>query len=75
MAIRLTPKEIQAVAVWVEEHVRVAHGGEILYADIAIRHVEGRSGIGDRTVVTCEACEKVKVRNENHHDVTDYDAW
>jgi hypothetical protein len=72
--ILLTPKEIKAAAAWVESHNRDVHEGSIDVAEFAIRSLGG-SGIGSRTVVTCEACERVKVRNENHHDVTDYASW
>jgi len=72
--VLLTPKEVQRIATWVEEHVREVHDGKLDYATVAVRNLEG-SGIGSRTVVTCEACEKIQVRNVNHEDVTDYDAW
>jgi len=73
--VLLTPREVQRIAEWVEEHVREVHKDKLPFgAQIAVRNLEG-SGIGQRTVVMCEACEQLKVTNANHEDVTDYDVW
>lgn len=74
----LTLRELRAASTWAEQHVRTVHNGELPYADIALRHVSSGTGIGERTVVMCEACERIsgKAGNAaNYSDVTDYDAW
>ncbi len=35
----------------------------------------GHCGIGSQAACVCETCDKVKVSNENHHDITDYESW
>lgn len=71
MKINLTVKEITDAARWANEHNATVHDGKLEWADITIRRLDG--SIVGRTVVMCEACERVKVRNENFHDITDYD--
>ncbi len=72
--VLVTLRELRAALAWVEEHVQEEHAGKLEYADISIRHLDS-CGIGQRTIVTCEACERNGVKNANHRDVTDYDAW
>lgn len=74
MKVTLTVKEVLDAARWADEHNRKVHNGTLQYADISVRNLEG-VGIGVRTIVTCEFCDRMKVRNENDHDVTDYGAW
>ncbi len=71
-SITLTLKELTAAATWAENHVRTIHNGELPYSDIKILRLDG--SIVGRAVVLCEACDRVRVSNANHHDVTDYDA-
>lgn len=72
--VKLTVIEILAAAKWVDDHNRIVHNNLLDCADFAIRNIPA-GGIGVRTVVTCEACDRVKVRDQNNKDVTDYNAW
>ena len=72
MIVRLTVKEIIRAARWAEEHNYNVHGDKLEWADIHIRNLPDGHIVG-RTVVICEACERVKVRNTNFLDITDYD--
>jgi hypothetical protein len=74
MTYQLTAQELCDAAAWVSAHVSTVHAGVLPNADITLRSLDG-GGIGLRTVVMCEACERIKVSNNNFHDVTDYDAW
>lgn len=71
-SVTLTLKELAAAAAWAEDHAKTVHGGELPYADLRIFKLPG--SIVGQTVVLCEACDRVRVSNKNHHDVTDYDA-
>ena len=73
-SITVTVRELRDAATWAETHVRVVHSGELPNADLRILNVPS-AGIGARTIVLCEACDRVRVSNANHHDVTDYDCW
>lgn len=72
-SITLTANELRTAAAWADEHVRTVHAGELPYADLKLFRLPS-NGIIDRTVVLCEACDRVRVSDKNHHDVTDYDA-
>jgi hypothetical protein len=71
-SITLTLKELVAAAAWAKAHVRTVHDGKLPYSDIKLLRLDG-SLVG-RAVVLCEACDRVRVSDANHHDVTDYDA-
>jgi hypothetical protein len=71
-SVTLTLKELRAAAAWAEEHVLTVHNGELPYADLRIFSLPG--SLTGRTVVLCEMCDRARVTNVNHHDVTDYDA-
>lgn len=71
--LTLTLRELRAAAAWAEDHVRTFHAGELPYADLSLRRLPS-NGIVGRTIILCEACDRVLVSNTNHHDVTDYDA-
>ncbi len=72
-SITLTLRELSAAAAWAEDHVRTVHNGELPYADLRIFSIPA-GGVTLRSVVLCEMCDRVRVSNANHHDVTDYDA-
>jgi hypothetical protein len=72
-SIKLTLNELRAAAAWAEKHVKTVHAGELPYADIRVFHLP-TNGIISRAVVLCEACDRVRVSDTNHHDVTDYNA-
>jgi len=72
-SITLTVNELRAAAAWAEEHVRSAHADGLPCADLRLFHLPSNGVIG-RTIVLCEACDRVRVADKNHHDVTDYDA-
>jgi len=71
-SLTLTLKELSAAAAWAEDHVRTVHDGKLPYADLRLFKLPG--SITGSTVILCEACDRVRVSNANHHDVTDYDA-
>jgi hypothetical protein len=73
-SITLTVRELRDAAAWAEVHVRDIHCGELLNADLKIFHVAS-AGIGSRTVILCEACDRIRVSNANHRDITDYECW
>ena len=70
--VTLTLRELRDATAWAEEHVRTVHDGALPYADLRIFKLPG--SIVGQTVVLCEMCDRVRVTNANHHDVTDYDA-
>lgn len=72
--VSLTIKEFDRAFTWAKEHNRAVHNDELINAEMAIRNIRA-GGIGMRTVVTCEACERVRVDNRNRFDVTDFDCW
>ena len=72
-SLTLTVRELAAAAAWAQEHVKTVHTGELPYADLSLRRLSSNGVIG-RTVILCEACDRVRVSDANHHDVTDYDA-
>jgi len=72
MKVRLTVKEITQASQWANEHNQTVHDGKLEWADIHIRNLPEGHIVG-RTVVICEACERIKVRNANFLDITDYD--
>jgi hypothetical protein len=71
-SITLTLNELRDATAWAEDHVRTVHGGELPYADLRFFKLPG--SLTGSTVILCEACDRVRVSNANHHDVTDYDA-
>src|SRR5262249_49008672 len=73
-SIRVTASELRDASAWAEEHVRTVHAGDLPNADLRIFHIPA-AGIGGRTVVLCEACDRVRVSDANHRDVTDYSCW
>lgn len=72
-SITLTLNELRAATTWAEKHVKTVHTGELPYAELRIFHLPS-NGIVARAVVLCEACDRVRVSDANHHDITDYDA-
>jgi hypothetical protein len=72
-SVTIALQELRAAASWAEEHARTVHDGELPYSDIRIFRISA-GGIVVRVVVLCEACDRVRVSDDNHHDVTDYDA-
>lgn len=72
--IKLTARELRDASVWAEDHVRRVHASDLPNADIHIFHLPA-AGVGARTVVLCDACDRVRVSNANYHDVTDYSSW
>lgn len=72
--ITLTVNELRDAAAWAEVHVRDIHGGDLPNADLKILRIPS-AGAGLRTVILCEACDRVRVSNVNHRDVTDYESW
>jgi hypothetical protein len=72
-SVTLTLRELSAAAAWAEDHARAVHADVLPYADIRVFRIPS-SGVADRAVVLCEMCDRVRVSNANHHDVTDYDA-
>lgn len=73
-SIKLTLRELRDATAWAEDHVRVVHAGDLPNGDLRIFSIP-TAGIGMRQVVLCEACDRVRVANANHHDVTDFSCW
>lgn len=74
-SVRLSIKEITEASRWANEHNEKVHQGKLEWADFKIIVLDSNSGIGSPTVINCEACDRVKVTNQNHHYITDYDCW
>jgi len=73
-SIHLTLRELRDASEWAEAHVRDVHSGDLPNGDLRVSTLP-TAGIGMRVVVLCEACDRVRVSNANHHDVTDYSCW
>ena len=71
-SITVTLRQLNDAVEWARAHVRDKHNSNLTTADFKILEIPG-SSIATRTVVICEACERVRVSDANHHDITDYD--
>lgn len=66
--------EISQALLWAGQHTAEKHANDSYPPAFAIRN-HGSSGIGTNTAIWCETCDARKVSIENHHDITDYEAW
>lgn len=73
-SITLTVRELRGASAWANAHVHDVHAGDLPNADLRVFLIPV-GGIGKRVVVLCEACDRVRVSDKNHRDVTDYDCW